>query len=110
MPGGLLDATTVMQCPHGGVVVVTPANTTVLMIGPALLPTDQFSVVGCPFTLPGPKPSPCIRVVWIGAGGPALTGGVPILDRSSTGLCLSPEGAPQGTVVIQGGQSSVSSA
>lgn len=54
-----------MQCPHGGAVTVAPTNVRVRVNGAfALLQNDAFTVVGCPFTVPGPKPQPCIKVLW----------------------------------------------
>jgi hypothetical protein len=66
---------------------------------PVLLAADAASIVGCPFTLPGGKPQPCVTVSWSAlATRVALGGPAPILE-SSVGLCKSAEGIVQGTVL-----------
>jgi hypothetical protein len=47
-----------MQCPHGGTVIAVPTNMSVRVGGAfALLQSDVFTIVGCPFMV-GPKPQP----------------------------------------------------
>lgn len=46
--GFLLNTMSTVMCPHGGKVVLTTTNTTVLVNGaPALLMTDVHTVAGC---------------------------------------------------------------
>jgi hypothetical protein len=85
------------MCPHGGQISTVPGNTRLLVGGqPVATMADQFLVAGCVFTLPGPKPSPCVKVQWIVPATRVLAGGQPVILRTSTGLCQSPEQAPQG--------------
>jgi hypothetical protein len=90
-------------CPHGAPVNPITTNARVLVSGqPVVTLADQYLVAGCPFTLPGPKPSPCLRVQWIVVALRVLVNGQPPVLQTSAGLCLSPEQAPQGppTIVV----------
>jgi hypothetical protein len=109
MPGQVLTTAGTIACPHGGRAILTTSNTKVAAQGAqALVETDVHPVVGCPFTLPGPKPSPCIRIEWQAGAMQASVRGVPVLVRSSIGLCYSPENAPQGVAIIVSTQPKVS--
>ncbi len=84
-------------CPHGGQVSTVPGNPRVLVGGqPTATLADQFLIAGCAFTLPGPKPSPCVMIRWIKPAVRVLAGGQPVILRTSGGLCNSPEQLPQG--------------
>lgn len=97
----LLHVGSTVMCPHGGQVTIAPGNPRVTLGGqPAATMSDQFIVAGCAFTLPGPKPSPCIKVQWIAPALRVRIGGQPAILQTSTGLCLSPEQAPQGPPVV----------
>jgi hypothetical protein len=100
MPGNILTTASSIMCPHGGQATLTTANSKTAAGAMALLETDVHSVTGCPFTLPGPKPSPCIRIEWSAGATNATVNGTPVLVQSSVGLCYSPESAPQGTAII----------
>ncbi|MBX3117498.1 MAG: hypothetical protein KF784_00415 [Fimbriimonadaceae bacterium] len=101
MPGPIYNVGATVICPHGGQVTPVPTSTRVLFSGtPAVLVPDTCTVAGCAFTLPGPKPSPCIRVQWLVGATRVLIEGRPPLIQTSTGLCLSPEQAPQGPPTI----------
>lgn len=100
MPGAILTVASTILCMHGGSVILATSNTKLLIDNvPALVESDVHSVAGCPFTLPGPKPSPCVRVEWSG-GAQATTGGAKVLVMSSIGKCISAEGATQGVAMI----------
>jgi hypothetical protein len=100
MPGNLLTITSSVMCPHGGQAILFTANADVMVDGaPVLLETDVHPVVACPFTI-GLKYSPCVQIRWSGGAARAGINGVPALVQSSIGVCLSPEGAPQGVAVI----------
>lgn len=100
MPGPLLTLATSMQCPHGAKATPVPSQSKVLIDkSAALVASDTGTVAGCPFTLPGPKPSPCVTVQWTAPAIKVLLAGQPALLASSVGLCKSPEQAPQGPVV-----------
>ena len=101
MSGFTLTTMATMICPHGGRVTGIPTGPRMMADGaPVLVQTDPFIIVGCPFTLPGPTPSPCITVRWIVPDIRSNVNGIPTLSQGSTGLCLSAAQAPQGTVIV----------
>ena len=104
MAGASVTAASTLMCPHGGQVTITPSNTRAKAGGaPIATVSDTFVVAGCPFTLPGPTPSPCVRMQWI-VPGLRVRAGSQALDAGSVGLCLAATGAPQGPVSIQATQ------
>ena len=106
MPG-LLTASTVMMCPHGGTVQAIPSTTNVLVGGvPALTAADTFIVAGCPFII-GLVPFPCVTVQWVEPALQSTLGGTPTLTEASVGLCLSAAQSPQGPVMIAAVQPNV---
>jgi hypothetical protein len=105
MAGPSLTAAATLQCPHGGTVVIVPASPRAMAGGaPLVSSADTFTVAGCAFTLPGPVPSPCVRVQWTMPEMQVKVGGAAGLDAGSVGLCLAATGAPQGPVVVQATQ------
>jgi len=101
----LTTASTVL-CPHGGTVSLSTSNSDVKADGsPVLLESDQHSVSGCPFTVPGPKPQPCVTVKWSAAATKSKVNGVGILLQSSVGTCYSGEQIPQGPAIVANTQS-----
>lgn len=94
-----------IQCPHGGLVNAVTANTKVTAGGALLLlETDTYIVAGCTFTLPGPKPSPCLTVEWSAGTQRVTVDGNPVLTETSIGVCKSAEGLVQGTAMVSGVQ------
>lgn len=109
MAGNVLTTTSQIMCPHGGQAVLVTANTRGTVEGaPALLETDIHVVAACPFTLPGPKYSPCVRIEWSAGATRASINGTPVLVQSSIGKCLSAEGAIQGVALVVNTQIKVS--
>lgn len=109
MPGELLTTASTIQCPHGGTVPLFTTNTRVFADGaPVLLETDPHVIAGCPFVLPGPKPSPCIRIQWMMGSPRVSVNGTPVLVKSSIGNCFSPESVLQGVALIVNTQVKVS--
>ncbi len=101
MPGPLAHLGMVAICPHGGQLSEITTNARVLVSGqPVVTVADQYPIAGCTFTLPGPKPSPCIRAQWLTPALRVLVNGQPPILQTSSGLCLSPEQAPQGPPTI----------
>lgn len=99
-----------LTCPHGGTVSVTTSNTTTDAAGSKIVTTtDTFTVSGCAFTLPGPKPSPCVRVQWVVPNVRVRVGGSPALSQTSVGICMSADSIPQGPVVVSATQAKVTS-
>ena len=96
-----LTTASTIQCMHGGQAVLTTQNTALFADGmPVLLESDTALVVGCPFTLPGPKPSPCIKIEWSAGTAQVSVNHTPALIQSSVGICYSAENAPQGVAII----------
>jgi uncharacterized Zn-binding protein involved in type VI secretion len=105
MPGFLLHVGATAICPHGGQVTIIPASPRVLVSGqPVATLADTTLVAGCAFTVPGPKPQPCVKVQWIAGAVRVLVGGQPALLQTSPGLCLSAEQIPQGPPTVVAGQ------
>lgn len=105
MSGFALTIAASMMCPHGGAVTGIPASPRMNAVGvPVLVATDIFMIAGCPFTLPGPTPSPCLTVRWIVPDTRSRISGSFTLSQGSVGLCLSPAQVPQGTVIVQSTQ------
>jgi hypothetical protein len=104
----ILDLGCSIQCPHGGRATVVTTNAVVKVGGNfALLATDVMTIAGCAFTLPGPKPSPCVTIQWTAPAQLVKVNGTPVLLQSSVGLCQSPEGLPQGPAMVAGAQTKV---
>ena len=101
MPGPLFHVGAVAMCPHAGQVTTISSNVRVLVSGmPVATIADTYVVAGCPFTLPPPKPQPCVRVQWLVGAARVLVNGVPPITQASTGLALSVEGIPGGPPII----------
>lgn len=103
MPGFLLHVGDAVQCTHAAPATLTTANTRVLVSGtPALTASDLSTVAGCPFTLPGPKPSPCVTIRWLPASRVFVNGQPAVVQVTGPGqgICQSPEQLPQGPPTI----------
>jgi hypothetical protein len=99
---GLLNASSVLMCPHGGTVSVVTSNTQVKAAGDFVSrQSDTFLIAGCPFVLaPLAQPHPCVQVQWVQ---PALQSQVLsdfTLTEESVGLCVAADQTVQGTVLI----------
>ena len=101
MPGTLFQLGSTAICPHGGQVSVVTSNTRVLLSGqPVVTMKDTFTVAGCAFSVPGPKPQPCVRVQWIAAATRVLVMGSPPITLMANGLALSAESIPAGPPTV----------
>jgi hypothetical protein len=98
MPPALTTAS-LLLCPHGGMVNVTPASTRVTAGTPMICGTDTFIIAGCAFNIAG-VPSPCVSVTWVVTATRVKNGGNLALNSSSMGLCVNAAQAPQGPVSI----------
>lgn len=97
MPGFLMHVGATAICPHGGQVTTISTNTRVMVSGqPVATQTDTYTVAGCAFTVPGPKPQPCVTVKWVVPAAQVIVGGKPVILQTSTGICQSAEQIPQG--------------
>jgi hypothetical protein len=102
--GDFLTSASILMCPHGGRVVATPAGDRVSFEGePAVVATDTFEIVGCPFPPTGPH-HPCVRVNWTDPATRSAAGNGPTLTTDSVGGCVASDQAVQGLVVIQATQ------
>ncbi|MBI1259058.1 MAG: hypothetical protein GC204_16435 [Chloroflexi bacterium] len=101
MPGFLFHVGAQAMCPHGGQVTTISSNTRVLVNGmPVATMADQFMIAGCVFTVPGPKPQPCIKVQWLVPATRVMINGQPAILMASTGLCQSAEQIPGGPPTV----------
>src|SRR5215203_4617291 len=101
MPGFLFHVGASAICPHGGQVSTIPTNTRVLVSGqPVATLGDTYPVAGCVFTVPGPKPQPCVKVQWLVPAARVLVNGQPAILQTSTGICQSVEQIPQGPPTV----------
>jgi hypothetical protein len=100
MPRALTTSAS-LSCPHGGRIIAVPKAPKLSIGGaPALTQGDSFQIIGCPFTLPGGKPSPCLVIDWVKTDLKTRAGDSRTLSEASVGLCKADTGAPQGTVII----------
>jgi hypothetical protein len=100
MPGPCYHVGAVAMCPHGGQVLVIASNPRVLVNGmPVATLGDQYLVAGCVFAV-GPKPQPCLRVQWLTPSVRTLFNAQPGIVQSSTGMCFSADGIPNGPPII----------
>lgn len=105
MPGFLMHVNAACQCTHAGPASIIPAQPRVLVSGqPVATMTCQIMVAGCAFTVPGPKPQPCITIKWLMPSVRVLVLGQPAMllpvPGAGPGLCLSPEQIPQGPPIV----------
>ncbi len=97
MTGFLLHVGATAMCPHGGPVSIISSNARVKISGqPVATLSDTYTVGGCAFTVPGPKPQPCVTVQWLVPASRVRVGGQPVILQTSSGLCQSAEQIPQG--------------
>jgi hypothetical protein len=105
MPGFLLHVNATMQCTHMGPATIAPSQPRVLVSGqPIATMASVIAVAGCAFTVPGPKPQPCVLVKWtmpstrfLVAGQPAALAPAP---GPGPGICQSAEQIPAGPPVV----------
>ncbi len=105
MPGFILHTGAVLSCTHGIPAQIPPVQPRVLVSGqPVATMASQVLVVGCPFTIPGPKPQPCVTVKWLVPTVRVLVMGQPALVQAAPGpgpgLCLSAEQIPNGPPML----------
>ena len=105
MPGFLMHVGAACQCTHAAAATIVPTQPRVLVSGqPVATMTSQILVAGCLFTVPGPKPQPCITVRWLMPSARVLVMGQPAMvlpaPGSAPGLCQSAEQIPQGPPIV----------
>jgi hypothetical protein len=105
---GLLNSSSVMMCPHGGMVQAITSNTSTKAGGDFVLrASDTFLISGCPFFI-ALAPHPCVQVQWVQPATKSQVGGDFTLTEESVGLCVAADKTPQGTVLINFTQPRVS--
>ena len=105
--GHYLTASSILMCPHGGMVTLVPGNSTITLGGePIVLASGTFPIGGCTFA-PGAL-HPCVQVQWIAPAQRGAAAGAQALTTDSVGLCVAADGAVQGPVLIQATQTEVS--
>ncbi len=112
MPGFPVHATASVSCPHGAPAQVAAVQPRVLVGGlPVALITDQIIATGCPFTVPGPKPQPCLLAKWLMPSVRVLVNGSPIMLLPSPGpgpgLFQSADQIPAGPPIVTAVQTRV---
>jgi hypothetical protein len=105
MPGFLMHVNAACQCTHAGPATIVPAQPRVLVSGqPVATLSSQIVVAGCAFTIPGPKPQPCIIIKWLMPSVRVLVMGQPAMLQPAPGvgpgLCQSAEQIPQGPPIV----------
>lgn len=104
----LLNASSLMMCPHGGTVSTISANTKAKAGGDYVLrSSDTFTIAGCTLNISG-TPHPCVQVQWVQSALKSKAVGDFTLTDQSVGLCVAANQAVQGTVLINFTQLNVS--
>jgi hypothetical protein len=114
MPGFPLTLATSCSCFHQARAPIAPSQAAVLILGQAAATVDnQISVVGCLFTVPGPKSQPCVLIRWAQTSTKVLVQGKPLLLMPPPGAgigpgsCQSAEQLPQGPPTVKTNQMKV---
>jgi hypothetical protein len=99
MPNFILTRSSVILCPHGGIVTHIPLNYSSYRVNGeiVMLLTDQYVIVGCPGTGQG---GGCLSVVWTNPSPFLLVSGSPALTNASIALCQSVTGVAGGPAII----------
>ena len=112
MPGFLMHVNATLQCTHAAPGMIAPSQPRVLVSGqPIATMSSLITVAGCPFTVPGPKPQPCVKVQWTMPSTRFVVGGQPAALVPAPGpgpaLCMSAEQIPQGPPIVSAVQARV---
>jgi hypothetical protein len=109
MPGPVLHTGATCTCPHGAPLSIIAASPRVMVSGtPAAVLTDQGTVAGCPFTLPGPKPQPCLTTKWLAGATRVVASGQPLLiGPQPAATVLSADQIPAGPPMVTVSQTRV---
>ena len=101
MPNYILTNTSVILCPHGGMVTHIPLSISEFTIEGALplLLTDQYLVVGCPGIVAGGT-YPCINAIWVNPSMMLFVRGRPALTNVSTGMVRDAMGIVAGPALV----------
>jgi hypothetical protein len=102
MPGALVTLPSQITCSHvtGKCAPVTKTAKVFVYGQPVLTIADQFPVAGCAFTVPGPKPQPCVRILWTSGATKVFVNAQPALLSASVGTCWSADQIPAGPPAV----------
>lgn len=94
MPGFAITQSASVLCAHGGLAQPTMPLPRVRLSGqPAIGQAAPYTIAGCPFTLPGPAPSPCVTATWTVVALRVKSTGIPLVLQDSSATCV-PNGTP----------------
>ena len=94
--GEAITTMSVITCPHGGTVTVTPTSGLLIDGFPAASVTDQASISGCP------EADPCTSVGWA-TEGVLVVGGQEIAMFPELSACVTVGGANSGPPIVTAG-------
>jgi hypothetical protein len=104
----LVTMATIAQCTHAiPATLVSSASKVLVMGAPPLVIGDKGMVAGCPFQLPGPTPSPCVTLLFMGASSKVMVEGKFALKMNPSDMGHAATQAPQGPVIWSTIQSKV---
>jgi len=103
MGDNIFHVSAVATCPHqtGQISAIVSSPRVKVSSQAVATLTDQYLIAGCAFTIPGPKPQPCIKVQWLRGATRVKVNGNPVILQTSQGLCKSAEEIPQGPPSIK---------
>ncbi|HEX4961801.1 MAG TPA: hypothetical protein VF173_13240 [Thermoanaerobaculia bacterium] len=94
MPGFLLNATSAVQCTHGGSAKPTLRNPRVKVMGQNVITcVSLYTISGCPFPPPPSGNGPCVMAQWTTSALRVRANGLPVLLMDSQATCT-PTGTP----------------
>lgn len=95
-----LHVNATVNCPHGGLATLIPADPRVSVSGQVIgTLAGQWTIAGCTFNVSG-APSPCVRIQWFMPAARVKVGGSPVVTQVSQGACLNAAQVPQGPPVV----------
>ena len=102
MPGFLLDIGSQVMCAHGGQGrPVLPLKRVTIMGKPVVGKTTPYTIAGCPYQLPPPKPNPCTMALnWAKEAARVKVMGVAVLLADSKATCI-PNGVSTLVIPVQ---------
>jgi hypothetical protein len=108
MPGYLFHVGAQAMCPHGGQISTASSNSRVKAGGQLVATSaDTSTIAGCPFTIPGGPPHPCVKVQWLVPATRVKINKQAALLQTSPALCLAADQVPQGAPQVTAAQKRV---
>jgi hypothetical protein len=94
--GEAITNASVLTCPHGGTVTITPTSGLLIDESAAAAVTDEASISGCP------EADPCTSVQWA-TSGVLVVGGQEIAMFPELSSCITAGGANTGPPIVSTG-------